>query len=85
MSVHLFFKIMDWGWRDGSASKSIYCSSRGSRFTSQHTHDSLLPSVNSVPGDTIPSSDPHRHIHICGARKLIQAHTKQMVDRQADV
>jgi hypothetical protein len=33
------------GWRDGSAVKSIDCSSRGLEFNSQHPHGGSQPSV----------------------------------------
>ena len=34
-----------WGWRDGSAVKSIACSSRGPKFNSQQPHGGSQPSV----------------------------------------
>jgi hypothetical protein len=41
---------MVWDWRDGSARKSVCCSSRRPRFNSQHPHGGSQPSVTPVLG-----------------------------------
>ena len=57
--VNELIEVVEWGQKDGSAVKSIYCSSRGTEFCSKH-------SVISVPGDLKPlaSSGTFTHIHI---------------------
>lgn len=39
-----------WGWRGGSAVKSIYCSFRGPMFSPQHPYNSLEPPITLTPG-----------------------------------
>ena len=48
------------GYRDGFSTKSTHCSSRGSRFNSQHPHGNSQLFVTPVPGDLTPS---HRYTH----------------------
>lgn len=43
-------------WEDDLAVKNIGCSSRGSRFNSQHPHGRSQPSLTPVPGGLTPSS-----------------------------
>jgi hypothetical protein len=38
-------KLINGGWRDGSAVKSTDCSSRGPEFNSQQSHGGSQPSV----------------------------------------
>jgi hypothetical protein len=42
--IFIYIKI-SWGWRDGSAVKSIDYSSKGPEFNSQQPHGSSQPSV----------------------------------------
>lgn len=57
--VNELIEVVVWGQKDGSAVKSVYCSSRGTEFCSKH-------SVISVPGDLKPlaSTGTFTHIHI---------------------
>jgi hypothetical protein len=59
-----------WGWRDGSAVKSICCSFKGPEFRTYHPHNGSQPSVTMVAGDLIPTPGL-RVTH--GAHTYIQA------------
>lgn len=48
-------KMKCWHQRDGSTVKSTDCSSKGSRFNSQHSHGSSRLSVAPDPGELTPS------------------------------
>ena len=45
----MFLKRKRKGWRDGSAAKCTYCSSRGPEFKSQQAHGGSQPSVMGCP------------------------------------
>ena len=51
------------GWRDGSAVKDTFCSSRGPRIDFLHPQSSSQSSVTPVPGDQCPllASEVTRH------------------------
>lgn len=57
--VNKLIEVVEWSQKDGSAVKSVYCSSRGIEFCSKH-------SVTSVPGDLkpLPSTGTYTCIHI---------------------
>ena len=40
-----YFKIVYWGWRDGSVVKNTDCSSGGPEFKSQQPHGGSEPSI----------------------------------------
>ena len=54
-----FFKdFLSWGWRDGLVVKSIYCSSRGTGFSSQYLHgSSALTAHNEQSNSSFRESD----------------------------
>jgi hypothetical protein len=51
----------------------LFCCVRGNYLHSQHPHSGSQPSVMSVSGGLMPSSDPHRDWHTPGEQRYVQA------------
>lgn len=74
--VNKLIEVVVWGQKDGSAVKSVYCSSRGTEFCSKHF-------VISVPGDLKPlaSTGTCTHVHIPTHRHTYVDLTKNNKDK----
>lgn len=67
------------GGRDGSGVKSVYCSSRGPQFGSQHPHWATHNFLEvQLQGNPMPSSDLFGYLHT----HTVETHTDTLIQQK---